>query len=840
MLISDHHNMPTSWQQQCAVGPRHRIPLKASLPHIAVLAVLLLGACSTGTDPVRTVDALRSHNKFAEALQTTEKAIGQRHAEDNVYWELALRKAEFLEKLNRREEALAWLQRILPPRTAAAGLAVLLLREQAAIERTLGKFRDSDQHLSAAIELAGRTNQSRMAANLKVRRAYVLIQLERFREAEQCLSEAEEYTRESHDRSLVPYILHYRGSALVATNQFEQAIAPLTEALEAARQANQNPVAAERMSSLAWVYYRLGQFDKSLALYREALGLADPDDRHLILGHLGNVFWEQHNLTEAAAHYEQAIRMARGRNRDFEVKWLNNLAVVLIDQGRWQEAERFNREALELENGIDSSQSRAMSAVEAGRIDIHKGNFQEAERILKETVGSRANIAAVLDAYSVLADLYARTGKRKEAKTQFETALDLADQTGANLREDENKLSYLSSLIGLHRKYVDFLMDGGEKEMAFAVAESSRARVLRERLNLPGSTTRTHSIAEYQTAARKSGATFLAYWIGPERSYLWLVSAGQFAAYSLPAEREITDLVERHQNSFEHGGTPRMDANSAGAKLLQCLLAQHSGVLKPGDKYVIVPDGPLYALNFETLPVPGDRPHFWIEDATVAFAPSLDLLLARHLPARRDRSLLLVGDAVEWNSEFPKLMNARREMEIVEKQFPERYQKVLAGPDATPAAYQSSQPAQYAYIHFAAHATANKNSPFDSAIVLSRGTSGGKLSVKEVLSTPVNAELVTISACHSAGARTYWGEGLVGFTWAFLQSGARNVIAGLWDVSDYSSPKLMQDFYAGLAASKEPSQSLRAAKLQLIRSGKFTNPYYWGAFQLYQGALDLP
>jgi tetratricopeptide (TPR) repeat protein len=388
MLISDHHNMPTSWQHQHAAGPRHRIPLKASLAEIAALAVLLT-TCTTRTDPVRTVDALRSQNKIAEALQTAERAIGQRQVEDYTYWELVLRKTQFLEKLNRREEALIWLQRILPRRTAPADLAVLLLREQAAIERALGKFRDSDQHLAVAIELAGRTNQRRMAANLRVRRAYVLIQLERAREAEQCLSEAEEYTRESHDRSLNPYILHYRGTALVATNQFEQAIAPLTEALKAARQANQSPLAAERMSSLAWVYFRLGQFDKSLALYREALGLVDPDDRHLILGHLGNVFWEQHNLKEAAAHYEDAIRLSRGRNRDFEVKWLNNLAGVLIDQGSWQEAERFNREALELENGIDSSRSRATSAVEAGRIDIHKGNFQEAERILKQTVGSK-------------------------------------------------------------------------------------------------------------------------------------------------------------------------------------------------------------------------------------------------------------------------------------------------------------------------------------------------------------------------------------------------------------------------------------------------------------------
>ena len=255
-----------------------------------------------------------------------------------------------------------------------------------------------------------------------------------------------------------------------------------------------------------------------------------------------------------------------------------------------------------------------------------------------------------------------------------------------------------------------------------------------------------------------------------------------------------------------------------------------------------MPDGPLYALNFETLPVGGSRPHYWIEDATVALAPSLNLLLARPVAASEPgRSLLLVGDAAEWNREFPKLLFARQEMDGIAKQFSAGPRTELRGAEATPDAYLRSEPGQYAYIHFAAHATANKNSPFDSAIILSRenrAPSGpGKLSVKDVLNTRVQADLVTISACHSAGARTYGGEGLVGFAWAFLQSGAHGVVAGLWDVSDYASPRLMQDLYAGLAASQRPADALRSAKLQLLAGGKYADPYYWGAFQLYEGAL---
>jgi CHAT domain-containing protein len=100
---------------------------------------------------------------------------------------------------------------------------------------------------------------------------------------------------------------------------------------------------------------------------------------------------------------------------------------------------------------------------------------------------------------------------------------------------------------------------------------------------------------------------------------------------------------------------------------------------------------------------------------------------------------------------------------------------------------------------------------------------------------------VTISACRSAGERTYAGEGLVGFAWAFLRAGAQRVIAGLWDVDDRSTASLMGQVYARVAAGASPGDALRAAKLEMIRSGAATaKPYYWAPFQLFVGAQVVP
>ncbi|PWT97837.1 MAG: hypothetical protein C5B51_30480 [Terriglobia bacterium] len=836
MLIWDRQlRVRFRWRRQRATGPTRTLR-RASLT-LSLAAVLVLAHCG-GTNPVREADSLRSQRKQEAALQAVEQGLGRQTRGTQVYWELALRRSQILEELNRREHALAWLESLSPLRGAPQGLAVLLIREQADIEKDLGRFREADRHLTEALAMA--PPRTRITANLKVRRARVLIRLDRAEEAEACLREAEEYSRASGDHSLDPYILHYRGEGLLAKNQFEDAIDPLARSFQQFLAANNQAFAAKLLISEAWCYYRLGQIDKALQLYQQALQMAAPEDRHLVLGHLGNISLEDRDFAKAADYYRLAAAGAKGRDQNYYPRWLDNLALALIEQGKWAEAERVNSEVLELENHIDGSPGLAMALVNQGRIETSKGNYETAEKTLRQVAESQSGDSSfALDAYSALADLDARQAKPDEVKRQFEAATALADRVRDRLREDENKITYLASLTNVHRKYVDFLMDRGDEEGAFAAAESSRARLLRERLDLPGSKVRSYELAKYKAAARAGETTFLAYWIGPERSYLWAVSASRFATYRLPGEAEIRRLVERHQRAIERGGSPRADDRAAGEKLFHLLVPEP--LRQDGGSYLIVPDGPLYALNFETLPVGGIRPHFWIEDATVAVAPSLDLLLGREAKPIKRRSVLLVGDAAEWNPEFPKLLHARQEMEGIGQLFPAVERKILSGAEATPVAYQRSKPENYTFIHFSAHATANKNSPFDSAIILSREkglpTAKGRLSVKEVLSNRVTAELVTISACHSAGARTYAGEGLVGFAWAFLQSGAQSVIAGIWDVSDYSSPLLMLDLYAGLAGSKDPAEALRAAKLRLIAGGKYADPYYWGALQLYEGAL---
>jgi CHAT domain-containing protein len=146
----------------------------------------------------------------------------------------------------------------------------------------------------------------------------------------------------------------------------------------------------------------------------------------------------------------------------------------------------------------------------------------------------------------------------------------------------------------------------------------------------------------------------------------------------------------------------------------------------------------------------------------------------------------------------------------------------------------ASMPASYSMIHFAAHAEANPQSPLDSAVILSDDGQAFKLYARDIANLNLSANLVTISACRSAGARSYNGEGMVGFAWAFLQSGVHAVVAGLWDVDDNYSSQLMIALYRGLESGMTPSKALRAAKLELVRSaGAQRKPVYWAPYQAY-------
>jgi CHAT domain-containing protein len=96
------------------------------------------------------------------------------------------------------------------------------------------------------------------------------------------------------------------------------------------------------------------------------------------------------------------------------------------------------------------------------------------------------------------------------------------------------------------------------------------------------------------------------------------------------------------------------------------------------------------------------------------------------------------------------------------------------------------------------------------------------------LSLP-ETELVVLAGCRTAAHGG--GRGSVrSLAHAFLGSGARSVLASLWDVDDEATSALTLDFYRGVHSGQRPAAALRDAQRKAIERGSPIQD--WAGFQL--------
>ncbi|HSD47976.1 MAG TPA: CHAT domain-containing protein, partial [Pyrinomonadaceae bacterium] len=148
----------------------------------------------------------------------------------------------------------------------------------------------------------------------------------------------------------------------------------------------------------------------------------------------------------------------------------------------------------------------------------------------------------------------------------------------------------------------------------------------------------------------------------------------------------------------------------------------------------------------------------------------------------------------------------------------------------------SGELSKYRYVHFATHGYLDTARAGLSAIVLSLYDENGKpqdgfLRAHDIYNLKLPAELVVLSACETGLGKDVRGEGLEGLTRGFMYAGARRVVVSLWNVNDKATATLMQRLYTGmLRSNKTPAAALRAAQIEMLRSGQWQSPYYWAAF----------
>lgn len=820
-------------------------------PRAAILLLLLLPGCtprqaeSAESLRVRAEELLRQDRR-KEALALTERAAALVFdPKSETAYRLRLLRAELFLSTGSGEDTARQVRALLPESLPAAlrgGEWEARLKMLEASPLLARDPSESSRLLDEAHQLASSSSDGRIVAQIDIRRSVLRIENNQPEEARELLTQAKRRARILGDQMLEAACEGNLAYLYLRSARYEEALPHLQEALALSEKAGAENSAVNAHGNLGYLYLRLGEWERS----ERSLAQAVADCRRLgnqameqhWLGILGNLYQEQGRRVEASGAYERALSIAQKTgDRAAMGLWHNNLSLLAIERGQWDDAARHVAEAQRLLSHSGAADDELFPLVSAARVAVGRGQIDMARTLLDRVLKSPfQDPTPVLDARVIAAELSAQTGDAPGAEKHFRAALELVERRRAGLRADSNKLSYMAGGIRFYRSYVDFLMREKQPERALAVAEASRALLLAEKLNQgKGRAGGRVDAAHLRAVAKASGSTLLSFWLAPERSYAWVVGADRIQSFELPGEEAIRPIAREYLAFVERGRDPLDTENPSGRRLYEALLAPLRDAIPPNAHVILEPDGILHSLNFESIPVPAPRPHYWIEDVTLSVTPSLSLLEpAAAREVWRGEQLLLIGAPAAVDELFPALPFAAEEMRLVRARFGGGGAVVYQGESVTPASYLNASPERFRLIHFAAHATANPENPMDSAVVLAGPPPGHRLRARDILMRPIRAELVTISACRSAGVRTYAGEGLVGLTWAFLQAGAHHVIAGLWEVNDQTTPRLMDDLYGALTAGREPAEALRAAKLKMIRAGgRSASPYYWAPFQLY-------
>jgi CHAT domain-containing protein/Tfp pilus assembly protein PilF len=822
------------------VNPRRLLRYPPFILLLAAGSCMQTGGAAAAYDRIVS-DLERGNLQQAEQLVQESGQRWHDSAESPWHWRFRLLNAEVLIARGRAADARRIADTPVPPE-AERPLEARRLKILGHAALNLGQYEEAAQWLEAASRATEVAALPRLALEVDVLRGLLLIRTNN-------QAGGETLTRAAYDRAVQQNDAYWQAAAAnnlglerMRAFRYDEAIPFLEQALNAAESAGAQRFSAASLANLGTCYYRIGDFDKALAFLQRAAQSQEKIGAlaglQSSLGDIGNVHAIQGRNDLAVPYYQRALALARSSAPADAAKWAGNLAVAHAELEQWDDAEQFSRESLTLQPAGDRPQA-AYSTLDSAMIAAGRGQHEQAIRFYQETIALAADNAELTwVAHAGLGEVYLASGAPEKARTFFERCLQTIDAARTRLSRTEYKLTFFSRVIRLYQLYVDVLVKSGDHVRALEVAESSRALLLSERLQLDGGRRFRVTRAGLQETAGRMNVVFLSYWLGRDRSFLWVINRREFRLLELPPRDRIASLVDAYRAFIDSSIRDPIAANFAAAReLYDTLLAPARPFVAAGSHVVLVPDGPLHALNVETLPVFDESPHYFIEEATVTVAPALALATTSTSPRLPDTGpLLLVGDPETAGPDYPRLPNADDEIAAIRERFSARPVTTLTGAAATPAAFEASDPARFSIIHFAAHATANQASPLDSSVVLSPHADGYLLSARDVLNQPLRADLVTISACRSAGSAIYGGEGLVGFVWAFLQAGAHRVIAGLWDVSDRSTSQLMEVLYARIQAGDPPAEALRQAKLTLIRAGgAFANPYYWGPFQIYIG-----
>jgi CHAT domain-containing protein/Tfp pilus assembly protein PilF len=668
---------------------------------------------------------------------------------------------------------------------------------------------------------------------------------------------------------------------------------------------------ASTLNNLGTVYRRQGQYALAVEHFQKSLALCEAIGYKpgvaMTLNNIGFVHLIRGEYAEAEARLQKSLAVGEAiGDKSGIATTLGNLGKVSLKQGRYDQALEFAERAAALARQIGETEAVWKVRLTAGAAYLALNQPSRAQQAFEESIDAveslRAQIAggeqeqqrffeSRVSPYHAMVELLVARGEAAAALTFAERAkaralLDVLQQGRVSVQktmtEEEREQERLlkSELTRINLRLASASQSNGSGAPDADRLREYGAQLGKARLNYQAFQTSLYArrpelraqrgeapvISAPEIAALLPDATtaLLEYVVTDGKIYLFVATkaAGQPEAaiqvYTLPIERkDFSGQIEAFRGQLAGRD---LGFRASAAKLYDLLLKPAAAQLRGKTNLIIAPDDTLWDLPFQALRTDADR--FLIEDAAVAYAPSLTVL--REMTKRRKNqeanpppaNLLALGNpqlggapvnrapsagrSGRRDEKHESLPEAEQEVRALGRLYGAARSKVYVGLEAREDRAKAEM-AQAGVLHFATHGILNDATPMYSHIALARGdrNEDGMLEAWELMELDLKADLAVLSGCETARGLASAGEGMIGLSWALFVAGVPSTVVSQWKVESASTRDLMLGFHRRLRAPAAPggaraakAEALRQAALRLLKNPETSHPFYWAGFVL--------
>ncbi len=708
----------------------------------------------------------------------------------------------------------------------------------------------AEENFIKSLTLAERTNDSNMSGRLLMHLAEIYGKWGDHKTVLKYLKKAAVKLENSSDAKVLAVLNTSTAMSYKKTRQFDLAEKHLLKALDYAGKGTSIKQKALVWSKLGEIYLRNRKPDQALEAFTKALEINEKLGKESIvateLNDIAKIHIGSKNLKEAELLLLQALQINQRLGRDKNIADdLHLLGVVAYDRGDTSSAIKYLSQAVKIKNKLR---------------ETAKGSAR------------RTYLSSQINSYNRLIDVYSAAKNPDGFFTTFEMsrARQLAETIGRDAPDNKLTLKGMQSIIPEKTAVLMYSVTGKNRLRLLAFTSASS---IVKRLKFNEFTAAVNNSQTIMTA--ELSKTDL-----PERGFR---STAKKELKKLPPIQDIREAITRYRTFLaDPVDTYIQDRLSLSRELYRMLISSAADLLRGKQHLLIIPDGPLALIPFETLIT--DTNCFLVEEYGISYIQSAgiyDLLISRKNKAEElsisafggaeyqgsyqrpdlpkgtcedaaleeaiDRalnektSLSFAYACLDYDS-FADLPGTTAELERIGSIF--KKHRLVTGRDVNEKAIRTMADQgvfkQFSILHFAVHGLALPTFPELSALVLSRnaeeGSQEGYLNAAEIQSLDIGARFVNLSACETGLGALVRGEGVVGLTHAFLSAGAGGISVSLWNVADDSAVDFMEDMYTGVVGGENFDTAMSATKRNFINGKfgeRFKKPYYWAPFVYY-------